>query len=53
MEPRVLNAITRPGPEANLHTVRASIEVNSLAIPEVGVTGSLVHWFTWMYILPN
>ncbi|KAG0220968.1 hypothetical protein B0O80DRAFT_498155 [Mortierella sp. GBAus27b] len=26
MDPRVLNAVTRPGPEANLHTVRATIE---------------------------
>ncbi|KAI1318192.1 hypothetical protein EDD11_007075 [Mortierella claussenii] len=26
MEPRVLNSVTRPGPEANLYTVRATIE---------------------------
>ncbi|KAF8934544.1 hypothetical protein BGZ58_005628 [Dissophora ornata] len=26
MEPKVLNSVTRPGPEANLYTVRASIE---------------------------
>ncbi|KAF9209876.1 hypothetical protein BGZ49_010406 [Haplosporangium sp. Z 27] len=26
MEPRVLNSVTRPGPESNLHSVRATIE---------------------------
>lgn len=42
MERRVLDTVTRPGPEANLHTVRASIEVKLTTCPpgspECGLT---------------
>jgi len=42
MSPAVLNAVTRPGPESNLYTVRASIEVTQkFHLPPLGHSTAL------------